>query len=161
MTHSIAISSTEPEQQLRRFIDKFEPRHQAIIRAARKKLRKRFPTATELVYDNYNFFVVGYGPTERPSDCIISIAAAANGVGLCFIRGAKLPDPEKMVLGSGRQTRFLRLPSVETLDRPAVQALMTAATERAQTPLPSAGRGKLVIRSVSAKQRPRRKIYKA
>ena len=88
------------------FIRKFEPAHQAVIRAARKALRKRFPTATELAYDNYNFFVIGYGPTERPSDCIVSIAAAANGVGLCFIHGAALPDPKKILGGSGKQTRF-------------------------------------------------------
>ncbi len=42
-------------------------------------LRRRFPTAHELVYDNYNFFVIGYSPTERPSDSIVSIAAGANG----------------------------------------------------------------------------------
>jgi hypothetical protein len=89
---------------VRNFIGKFEPKHQAVIRAVRKALRKRFPTATELAYDNYNFFVIGFGPTQRPSDCIVSIAAAANGVGLCFIRGASLPDPAKMLLGSGKQT---------------------------------------------------------
>jgi hypothetical protein len=77
--------SADPERQLKRFIAKFDPKNQEIIRSARKILRRRFPTATELVYDNYNFFVIGYGPTERPSASIISIAAAANGVGLCFI----------------------------------------------------------------------------
>jgi hypothetical protein len=51
----------------------------------------RFPTANELVHDNYNFFVIGYSPTERPSDAIVSMAARANGLGLCFIHGAKLP----------------------------------------------------------------------
>ena len=147
----------EPEEHLQSFIDKFEPQHQAVIRAARRKLRKRFPTATELAYDNYNFFVIGFGPNERPSDCIVSIAAAANGVGLCFIRGASLPDPAKVLLGSGKQTRFVRLPSADVLDQPAVKALLTVAAERAQTPLPTSGRGKLIIRSVSAKQRPRRR----
>ncbi len=139
----------EPEKQLRSFIDKFEPQHQAVIRAARRKLRKRFPTATELAYDNYNFFVIGFGPNERPSDCIVSIAAAANGVGLCFIHGASLPDPAKVLVGSGKQTRFVRLPSADVLDQPAVQALLTVAAKRAQTPLPASGRGKLIIRSVS------------
>jgi hypothetical protein len=149
--------SDDPEEQLRSFIDKFEPQHQAIIRAARKKLRKRFPTATELVYDNYNFFVIGFGPNERPSDCIVTIAAAANGVGLCFVRGASLPDPEKVLLGSGKQTRFVRLPSANVLERPAVQTLLSVAAKRAETPLPAIGCGRLVIRSVSGKQRPRRK----
>jgi len=67
------------------------------------------PTANELVYDNYNFFVIGYCSTERPSDCIASIAAAANGVGLSFYRGASLPDPHGLLLGSGSQNRFVRL----------------------------------------------------
>src|SRR6266571_2512621 len=75
----------------------------------RDDVRKRLPTANELVYDNYNFFVIGYSPTEKPSDSIVSIAARANGVGLCFIHGAGLPDPGKLLLGSGRQTRFIRL----------------------------------------------------
>ena len=146
------------EAQLRRFIGKFERRHQALIRAARRILRRRFPTAYELVYDNYNFFVIGYSPTERPSDGIISLAAGANGVGLCFIHGASLPDPDKVLLGSGNQTRFIRLDSPQVLERPEVKALVAAAIAQAQAPLPAAGRGTLIIRSVSAKQRPRRKL---
>jgi hypothetical protein len=148
--------SAQPEDQLRSFIEKFDPQHQAVIHAARKKLRKRFPTATELVYDNYNFFVIGFGPNDRPSDCIVTIAAAANGVGLCFVRGASLPDPDKVLLGSGKQTRFVRLPSADVLDQPAIQALLSVAAKRAQALLPTTGRGKLVIRSVSPKQRPRK-----
>src|SRR5260221_10045528 len=115
------------KRQLRSFIDKFEPRHQTLIRAVRKALRQRFPTAYELAYDNYNFFVIGYGPTERPSDCIVSLAAAANGVGLCFIRGASLPDPKKVLLGSGKQTRFLRLPTASVLERPEVKTMLSIA----------------------------------
>jgi hypothetical protein len=131
-----------------------------LIRAVRKALRKRFPTANELAYDNYNFFVIGYGPTERPSDCIVSMAAGANGVGLCFIRGARLPDPNKILLGSGNQTRFVRIESVNVLARPEIEAMLAAAVAQSKTPLPASGRGKLTIRSVSAKQRPRRRPAK-
>jgi uncharacterized protein YdhG (YjbR/CyaY superfamily) len=152
---------SDAEKQFQRFIAKFEKKYQALIHAVRKALRKRFPTAHELVYDNYNFFVIGYSPTERPSDAIISIAAGASGIGLCFIQGAKLPDPKKILLGSGKQTRFVRLPSAEVLVRPEIDALLKAAAIRAKSPFPSAGRGKLVIRSVSAKQRPRRKTSKS
>ena len=147
----------DPEVRLRQFIEKFEPDHQTLIRAIRRKLRKRFPTATEMAYDNYNFFVIGYSPTERPSDAVVSIAAGANGVGLCFINGARLPDPQQVLVGSGNQTRFIRLPSAAVLDRPEVTSLLAAAVADLKTPFPSRGRGKLVIRSVSSKQRPRRK----
>jgi hypothetical protein len=153
-------SPADAERQLKSFIAKFEPRHQTLIRAVRKALRKQFPTVYELAYDNYNFFVIGYSSTERPSDAIVSMGAGANGVGLCFIHGAGLPDPHKILLGSGNQTRFIRLESVDVLARPEVEALITSAITRAKTPLPDSGRGRLVIRSVSAKQRPRRKMGK-
>ncbi len=97
------------EQQLANFIKKFDPKNAALIRSVRRVLRERLPTANELVYDNYNFFVIGYCSTERPSDCIVSIAAAANGVGLSFYYGATLPDPHKLLLGSGAQDRFIRI----------------------------------------------------
>lgn len=149
--------SIEAEAQLAGFIAKFAPEHQTLIRAVRKGLRRIFPTAHELVYDNYNFFVIGYCASERPSDCIVSIAAAANGVGICFIHGKSLPDPKKILVGSGKQTRFLRLKSADVLKRAEVTALLDAAAAASKTPLPGKGRGKLTIRSVSAKQRPRRK----
>ncbi|HWY40975.1 MAG TPA: hypothetical protein VNX27_09290 [Chthoniobacterales bacterium] len=145
------------EKQLTSFINKFNPKHRSLIRSVRKELRKRFPIANELAYDNYNFFVIGYGPTERPSDCIVSIAAAASGVGLCFIHGADLPDPARILLGEGNQTRFIRLESASNLNRREVKALLAAAVAQSKTPLPMSGAGALVIRSVSAKQRPRRK----
>src|ERR1700693_4474700 len=152
-----AVLRTPSETQLQGFINKFEPKYSALIRALRKVLRKRIPTANELVWDNYNFFVLSYGATERPSDCIVTIAAAANGVGLSFYRGASLPDPKKILLGSGTQNRFIRLESADVLARPEIEALITAAIAQATTPLPATGGGRLFIRSVSVKQKPRRK----
>jgi hypothetical protein len=149
------------EQQLASFIKKFDPENAALIRSVRKVLRERLPTANELVYDNYNFFVIGYCSTERPSDCIVSIAAAANGVGLSFYYGATLPDPHKLLLGSGGQNRFIRIESATVLARPEIDELIAAAIAQAERPLPNSGGGKLIIRSISAKQRPRRKASKA
>lgn len=146
-----------PGRRLASFIAKFEPKRQALIRSVRRALRRRLPTANELVWDNYNFFVIGYSPTERPSDSVVSLAAAANGVGLSFYRGASLPDPLGILLGSGAQNRFIRLPSASVLARPEVEDLIDAAVAQAKTPFPKRGRGRLVIRSVSAKQRPRRR----
>src|SRR5215207_3630378 len=157
---TVATTAAGAEQQVKGFIAKFEPRHQKLIRDVRKALRKRLPTAYELSYDNYSFFVIGYSPSERPSESIVSIAAGANGVGLCFIRGASLPDPHKILLGAGNQTRFIRLDSVEVLARPAVAELVTAAVGQSKTPFRASGRGALIVRSVSAKQRPRRRPAK-
>jgi hypothetical protein len=151
---------TSDEERLADFIDKFDSGNAFLIRSVRKTLRRRMPTANELVYDNYNFFVIGYCSTERPSDCIVSIAAAANGVGLSFYHGAFLPDPHGLLLGSGSQNRFVRIESAATLVQPGVEELFAAAIAQAANPLPAKGRGKLVIRSISKKQKARRKATK-
>jgi hypothetical protein len=151
-----STTSAGAEKQLEGFIGKFEPKNQALIRATRKALRRRLPAANELVYDNYNFFVIGYGPNERASDAVVSIAANAKGVGLCFIYGAKLPDPDGVLQGSGKQTRFVRLPTAKTLAEPAIVRLLDLAIARARVPFAAKRRGPTVIKSISKKQRPRR-----
>ncbi|HEV7668556.1 MAG TPA: hypothetical protein VGS22_08540 [Thermoanaerobaculia bacterium] len=150
--------SSDPAEQLAGFIAKFEPEVGLLIDACRAEVRKLLPTTIELVYDNYNFLAIGYSTTGRPSDCIVSIAAAANGVGLSFYYGATLPDPEGLLLGSGKQNRFIRLPSVEPFRAPGVLALIQAAIAQAEPPPLPKGGGTTVIKSISAKQRPRRKV---
>jgi hypothetical protein len=145
------------EAELDGFIAKFSPLMQRRIRACRAKLRARFPDAVELVYDNYNFLVIGYGPSSRASDAILSLAAYARGVNLCFLqRGPDLPDPTSILRGTGKVVRNVRLDSPDDLDRPDVDALIDAALAPAATPMASPDGAELIIKSVSAKQRPRR-----
>ncbi len=145
-------------RQVAGFIRKFDGKMAKAIRSARAAVRKRFPSATELVYDNYNFLVFGFCSTERASDSIVSLTADAKGLGLCFIYGAKLTDPKKILQGSGNQTRFIRLESAATLAKPEVEALLKAAIKQAKTPLRATGGGYTVVKSISKKQRPRRKV---
>jgi hypothetical protein len=148
--------SETPENQLKAFVDKFEPAMSKLIYECRLAMRKRFPTANELVYDNYNFFVIGYCTTERPSDCVASLAANSKGVGLSFYHGATLPDPHRILQGSGNQNRFVRLQNAAALVKPEVLELLDAAEMQTNPAFPETGGGKLIIRSISKKQRPRR-----
>jgi uncharacterized protein DUF1801 len=150
-----SAADDSPEVRLKGFIDKFDPELARQIRSVRKALRERLPGAVELVYDNYNFFVIGYGPNERASEAILSIAAQAKGVSICFTQGAKLPDPTKILSGSGNQTRSLRLGNAEIVSCAEVEELIEAALGLGKTPMPKAN-GYTVIKSVSDKQRPRR-----
>ena len=147
----------DPEAALQAFIAKFAPPVRTLITELRVALRHRYPAANELVWDNYNFFVIGYSPSARPSDAPLSIAASANGVSLCFVHGARLADPAGLLAGTGKQTRFLRLGGAADLERPEVAALLAAAVAEVAGPMAGGPPGLLIIRSVSAKQRPRRK----
>jgi hypothetical protein len=149
-------SDPSAEMQIEGFIAKFDLAVAKLLRSARSMLRKQFPTTIEQVYDNYNFLAIGFCTTERTSDCLVSLAANAKGVSLSFYYGASLPDPQGILEGSGTQNRFIRLESAETLARPDVQALLAAAVANAKTPPPSTGAGYSMVKSVSAKQRPRR-----
>ena len=145
-----------PATQVAGFIAKFDPRMAKLIRSCRAAMRRRLPTANELVYDNYNFFVIGYCSTERASDCIVSLASDAHGVTLFFYYGARLPDPAKILQGNGKQVRFIRMEGPAALKRPEVEALLRAAIAYGKNPLPETGRGRTIVKAIVAKQRPRR-----
>jgi hypothetical protein len=148
------IEAQSPAQQLKAFIEKFEPEVGAMVRSALATMRKRLPGAVELVYDNYNALAIGFGPTERASDAVFSIAVYPRWVSLFFLQGAKLSDPRKLLKGGGTRVRHIVLED-GTLEMPAVRALMAQALWKARKPLDGKGRRRIVIKSVSAKQRPR------
>lgn len=145
------------EDDLADFVSKFAPEMQDRIRGCRAWLQTRFPDAIQLVYDNYNFLVIGFGPTQRPSDSVLSLACDRNRVTLCFLqRGPELPDPAGLLRGEGSVVRSLRLTEPVDLDRPEIGDLIDAALGLARIPMGDSPGYALVIKSVSAKQRPRR-----
>jgi len=145
-----------PEAQLEGFLAKFTPEIAGLAKAILIKMRKRLPGAVEMVYDNYNALVIGFGPTERPSEAILSVALYPRWINLFFLHGNKLRDPEKLLKGSGVQVRSLVLESAGTLDDPAVDDLIAEAVERALAPFDFTQKRKLMIRAVAPKQRARR-----
>jgi hypothetical protein len=149
-------SSAPTTTQIKGFIDKFDPEIAKLTRICRMALRKRFPTATELVYDNYQALAFGFCTTDRASDCIVSLAVMPRKVSLCFYYGATVTDPKKLLTGGGNQVRFLRLDSAAVLAKPDVEALLRSAIAQAKSPLPKTGKGTTIVKSVSIKQRPRR-----
>jgi hypothetical protein len=160
VTVIIDSATPTPEAQLQSFNDRFDPKHQKFIRSVRAAVRKRFPTANELAYDYSSFFVISYSPTDRAIDAIVSIAARADRVDLYFNHGPQLPDPKKLLQGSGKQTRFVRLEAAKQLAHPDVEVFVAAAIDHASVPLPSKGKGSLIIKTNktgAAQKRPRRR----
>jgi hypothetical protein len=157
---SPADAQADPKTQLDSFIAKYDPEVAAFARRALAKMRKRVPGAIEMVYDNYNWLVIGFSPTERPSEAIFSLVLPPGRVTLCFLQGAGLPDPAKRLKGSGNVVRNIRLynagePDAHVLDDPEVLALINVALNRAKVPMPAWARRKLIIRAVAERQKPR------
>jgi hypothetical protein len=145
-----------PEQQLASFIDRFTPEIASLANEVLAKMRSRYPTALELVYDNYNALAIGFSPTERPSDGIFSIAVYPKWVSLFFLQGASLPDPKGLLKGSGNVVKHIVLPSSAALDEKNLVHLMSQATKAAKVSFDKKGEHRLIIKSISTKQRPRR-----
>jgi hypothetical protein len=108
------------------------------------------------VYDNYNALAIGFGPSERTSEAIFSIAVYPKWVSLFFLQAKGLPDPAKLLRGTGNVAKHIVLPSPAMLHDPAVQTLMHEAESRAKAPFNPGGAHRLIVKSVSKKQRPRR-----
>src|SRR5580658_11244844 len=123
--------SADPERQLAGFIARYTPDIADLAEAVLNKMRRRYSTALELVYDNYNALAIGFGPSERASDAIFSIVLYPRWVTLFFLQGAGLPDPNKLLKGSGKVVRHIVLAAAEDLDKPAIRGLMTIALNRA------------------------------
>lgn len=151
-----ALRDLSPEEQLDRFLAKYAPAMRSLAIAILASMRTRLPGAVELVYDNYNALVIGFSPTERASDAVFSIAVYPRWINLFFLRGARLPDPQRVLKGRGKTVRHVVLDGPQTLDAPAVRVLMAAALNRATSPFDPTRPNRIVIRSISRKQRPRR-----
>jgi len=153
-----AVARRSAEAQLRTLIAKFAPAHLRLVGAMRRWLRKRLPTAHEVVYEYHNLgaVVISFSPNEHGYEGVLGIRADADGVKLYFNRGKELPDPEKLLQGSGKQTRSIDVEGASTLARPEVARLIDEAIGRNPVPFALAGHGSVVMSpSTSAKQRRR------
>ena len=145
-----------PEAQLATMIARYAPEVASLGTAAIRRLRADLPNAFALVYDNYNALAVGFSPSEKSSHGIFSIALYPRWVSLFFLQGAGLADPDGLLKGSGSTVRHIVLGGIEDFDQPDIRALMETALASAKRPLDPEVQGRLIIKSISAKQRPRR-----
>lgn len=148
-----ATERRSAEAELRELIAKFAPDHLKLIVAVRRSLQKRLPTAHEVVYEYRDSFVVSYSPSGHGYEGVLSFRASADDVRLYFNQGKELPDPAKLLQGSGNQVRWIALESASTLARPEVARLIDEAIALNRIPFTPTGRGSVVIRSTSAKKR--------
>ena len=148
-----------PKAELDSFIDKYTLEMTRAMRRALVQMRKKCPGALELVYDNYNALAVGFATGERVANVLFSVVAYPKWVSLFFFKTLPLKDPNKRLAGSGKTTKHVVLDPKRTLADPDVAALIDQALAKAGDPFSSGGRGRIVIKSISAKQRPAGRLH--
>jgi len=144
------------ERQIETFVMKYTPEIADVTRSSRIRMQAVFPRGHEFVYDNYNALVFGYSPTPRPSDAVASIAAYPRWVTLFLLKGAGIEDPRSSLKGAGKQVRSITLESARDLDSAGIRALLRQVIARRAREFRDAPALTTVVRSVSARQRPRR-----
>jgi hypothetical protein len=150
------MKPVSPSTQWNLSLNRFDPEIVAVVKSALTRMRKLMPGALELVYDNFNALVIGFGPSERASEAIFSLAIYPRWINLFFLRGAELADPASLLRGSGKQVRHIRVVDASVLDQPSVQQLMKRALAQSPVAIDPKVRRRMVVRAVQAKQRPRR-----
>jgi len=149
----------EPSPEYLGFLKVYGSRISDLTLEVRKLVLSEAPASTELIYDAYNAVAAGYSFTGRPSDAFIHIATYARWVNLGFNQGSQLPDPDRLLQGSGNWIRHIRISAPEDLHNPAVRAFVKAAVSRADRPEADAVAhpGKSVVRAIyPTRRRPRK-----
>jgi hypothetical protein len=71
--------------------------------------------------------VIGYSYGAGYKDLICTIILSKKGIKLGFYKGNELPDPKKLLTGSGKVHRYVEIKSQEDVRNPALSALLEHA----------------------------------
>jgi hypothetical protein len=157
---SVSVAGEDPKTQLDGFLDKYDPKIAALGRKAFALMRKRLPGAVELVYDNYNALAVGFSEIDKVSKVPLSIALYPRWITLFFMHGGALPDPAGKLEGKAPKVRSIRIEDARKLAAVFadgdIDQLIAAAVMHVGWSLQPKAKGRIVIKSISPKQRPRR-----
>lgn len=106
----------------------YSPEVRSLVLATRALLLRVVPKGVEQVGDRPA--IIGIGFSEKYADLIFSIMPNKGGVTLGIARGTELPDPSRLLQGSGKVHRHVKLKDKQDLRNPALRALLKAAITR-------------------------------
>lgn len=147
--------ATTGDAELDGFIAEYAPEIAALTHALFDRLNARIPGATILVYNYYNALAIGWSPDDRTSRGVLSLAVYPRWVNLCLLHGIDLPDPHRLLAGSGNQVRTIRLTNEDMLDDRRIVAVIGEALARSEPPIDSDAPGQIIIKGISPTQRSR------
>jgi hypothetical protein len=106
-----------------------EPNLATIARRLRTMIRDVDAITVETVRLGDNAATFGVGP-KKMTDGYAYIMPMRGYVNLGFYQGALLADPQRLLEGTGKGLRHVKIRSLAEADRPSVRALVAAALAR-------------------------------
>lgn len=152
-TQPQAANATEPSPHAHfaAFLSRFPAEIVALVEACLPKLRHAVPHSFELVYDYSHSVVVSFSASERGYEGIAAMAVFPDCVRLYLDKS--LPDPNRLLEGSGAKVRSLTLKAAADLDRADIKALIKAAIKHSGVTAPGTRPALMIIKSESKKKK--------
>jgi hypothetical protein len=112
------------------------PHARQLAEAARALIRDVYPAIVEVPWPKQRVIGYGVGP-RKMSEHFCYISVSRNHINLGFMYGAELPDPEKLLEGSGKLLRHVRITELDQLSNPALRQLLITASKHRMPVRPS------------------------
>ena len=111
-------------------LSRFDEKTAKLALQLRKFLFKEFKDILEIPDNSAN--IIGYGYGTGYKDLICTILLSKQGVKLGFNKGSELPDPQKLLTGTGKVHRFVEIKTEQDIKDPALKKLLTEALKAYQ-----------------------------
>lgn len=73
--------------------------------------------------------MIAYIYGQRYLDMICTIIPSKTGIKLGFYKGTDLPDPQRLLEGKGKISRYVQIKTKEQIESPAIRTLIENALE--------------------------------
>ncbi len=122
------MRTAETNKAVYDLIEPYPAEVQQLVLATRKFVLRLIPKAIEMVDTKSK--VIGFGFGTGYKDMICSLMPAKGWVTLGIGWGAELPDPQKLMGGSGKVHRHVKLKSEADLKNPALETILKTGLAR-------------------------------
>ena len=150
--------SKEHTADLLKFLKPFPEEVQQTALWLREFVWDLYPTANELIYDNYNALAFGWSPTDKVGHtfCSIAVGRTSYNVHFGFYWGSEIADPEKKLIGEGNQYRYVLVPDVKKFPKTYIKKLIKEAYANSLAKVKDKKQlqqGQTIVKSVSTAKR--------
>jgi hypothetical protein len=111
--------------QLDTFFASYSREAREIALCLRTLVLNVFPDATERIDPRAG--IIAYDRGKAAKEWVFAIAPHMKYVNLLFSKGALIPDPSKLLVGLGEQTRHVKIKSEEETQNSALRLLLKEA----------------------------------